>query len=78
MKLTKAQIRALQAVAKGEVELYEPHDSSKPIKILGAHTGVITRLADAHLIMPIPTASFTTKVFVLTDEGRKAVDAQPQ
>lgn len=78
MKLTKAQIRALQAVAKGEVELYEPHDSRKPIKILGAHTGVITRLADAKLIKHVFTGSFTTKIFVLTEAGQKAVDAQAQ
>lgn len=71
MKLTPAQIKALQAVAKGEVELYSPHDMRKPIKIWGAHTGVITRLADASLIKPVPTDSFTTKVFILTEAGKK-------
>ncbi len=76
MKLTQAQIKALQAVAKGKVELYEPHDMRKPIKIWGAHTGVITRLADAHLIKPVPTDSFTTKVFVLTEAGQKALETK--
>lgn len=74
MKLTPAQIKALQAVAKGKVELYSPHDMRKPIKICGAHTGVITRLADAKLIKPVPTDSFTTKIFVLTETGKEALE----
>lgn len=75
MKLTPAQIKALQAVAKGEVELYSPHDMRKPVEIWGAHTGVITRLASAGLIKPVPTDSFTTKVFILTEAGKKALEA---
>lgn len=73
MKLTPAQIKALQSVAKGEVELHEPHRMTSPTKIYGANSGVITRLADAHLIKPVPTDSFTTKIFVLTEAGQRAL-----
>lgn len=79
MKLTKAQIAALEAVERGEVTLYRLMRTRKPVTIYGARKDTIKRLLENRLIgypeLPIGYVSFA---YILTDAGRAALESARQ
>ena len=77
MKLTSAQLRALEAVKAGSVTLYDPIRGNRENVIDGARKDVIKRLVNMGL-MKAPKVSMwsQTGAYTLTPEGRKALEEQ--
>lgn len=77
MKLTSAQLRALEAVKAGSVTLYDPIRGNRDNVIDGARKDVIKRLVDMGLIIaPRVSMWVRTGAYTLTTEGRKALEEQ--
>lgn len=77
MKLTSAQLRALEAVKAGSVTLYDPIRGNRDNVVDGARKDVITRLVKMGLIQTPRVSMWSrTGAYTLTTDGRKALEEQ--
>lgn len=75
MKLTQAQIDALEKIEKREVVNYLPADVSKPRRWSGANKGMIESLTKKGLIQTtFSTSPYSAAWPELTDAGRAALE----
>lgn len=76
MKLTVAQEKALQAVARGEVTHYERiRINSAGRSVFGYRTDIIMQLVNASLItLPSYLKPGTSTKYILTPAGREALE----
>ena len=75
MKLSKAQLKALEAVESGSVSIYKPLRMSKPQKLYGIRKNTYEKLIDAGLV----TARYVDmicNVVLLTPAGRKTLEEE--
>ena len=73
MKLSKAQLKALEAVEDGSVSIYKPLHISKPQKLCGIHKKTYEKLIDAGLVTS-RYVDLVCNAVLLTTEGRKALE----
>ena len=75
MKLTQAQIDALEKIEKREVVNYLPADVSKPRRWSGTNKGMIESLTKKGLIQTAwPRSPYAAAWPELTDAGRAALE----
>ena len=73
MKLSKAQLKALEVVAGGSVSIYKPLRMSKPQKLCGIRKNTYEKLIDVGLVTS-RYVDMVCNMVLLTPAGRKALE----
>lgn len=73
MKLSKAQVKALEAVEDGKVSIYKPMRMNKPQKLCGMHNSTYKILIACGFVVS-RYADISSNMVQLTPAGRQALE----